>query len=92
MSKSDTSNLKFFLGLAVGVGLISSLSPTARQLIRDRLLEAVDNSKPHLADAMDALVKVLDEAKTAVIKAEGDLLGGQQRTRVEEDDSPDYIV
>lgn len=92
MSKDDSSNLKFLLGLIMGIGLISTLSPTARQLIKERLAEALENSKPHLVDAIDALMKVLDEAKSAVIDVESDILGAKPANDQGQDEPLGYIV
>ncbi|MDI6799505.1 MAG: hypothetical protein QMD53_02345 [Actinomycetota bacterium] len=92
MGREDTRNAKFLLGLLAGLGMVCALSPTLRELVKDRLEEAMDNSKPHLIEAMGGLIKILDEAKLAAVQAEADLLGSKLKDSQEVEEPLDYIV
>lgn len=92
MGSDDTKNAKFLFGLLAGFGMVCALSPTLRQLVNGRAEEAMDDLKPHLIEAMGGLIKILDEAKSAVIQAEADLSGPKLKDSQEAEGPLDYIV
>ncbi|MDO8886739.1 hypothetical protein [Candidatus Oleimmundimicrobium sp.] len=96
MGRNRGSILKFSLGIFTGLSFVLFLSPTTREICKEKISEAVEVAEPYAQKCWARLLDAIKEGKEAALKKEEEL--GKKLQSMEEQESfaeeepPDYIV
>ena len=93
--KNNGSFLKFGFGVFTGFGLVLLLSPTAREVCKEKISEAVEFTTPYIQEYRSRLMDAVEKGREAAIKKEEELeeqLQSAEQKSLEQEESPDYIV
>ena len=95
MSKEKSSFLKFGLGVMTGFGFVLALSPTAREICKEKTLAAVEVAKPYVQEGWTRLLNAVEAGKEAALKKEEELeeeFQSMSQESLEQEEPPDYII